>query len=223
MLARSLLKLPNDLDVNKINGLMWERETNTQQLKSVIQFDNHSFSVSDMKVFQATAYHERCIDREKLIQDGRKYKIVLQGEKYVTKANCHFTKGLGLVGTLDHRKFVLEILRQGYRSIIPPVEYSIDTAKLANDHSNQWIHNFSGRKGRVDSGVVYGDGVERDTIFGPELGSADVGTIGWVTDFFNDFTKVRVSPKGSVIIMGEIDMDSFFSFILNEIMPYVDH
>ena len=160
MLTGALLKLPQNLDVNDIDGLTWDRTKNDNPLKSIIQFDGNSFNFANIKVHPAIAIHERLTNRPKLVEESGKYEIGYSEEVVPIWAKCHFSKGFGIVDTLINRFFVLDIIRHGITSKIPVVEYAIDTARIASDHKNHWLQTFSERLGRVDRGTVYGDGVE---------------------------------------------------------------
>lgn len=100
---------------------------------------------------------------------------------------------------------------------------ALDTARMYRDHRGHWIRAFDERQGRVDRGIVYGESVEQDSIFGPELERTNCKSVGWITDFFDESVKIRVSPKGSVIIWADISPEIFIRFIRLEILPYATH
>lgn len=223
MLSGALLKLPLDLEVRRLDRLMWEREKNGRTLRSVIQFEGAPFIISDLTVHPALAIHERLVMQPVLAENDGRYSIGYQENVAPSWATCHFTSGWGVVDKLVHRSFVEDIINHGLRLPVPVHGVAIDTARISVDHRDQWIRAFSERQGRVDRGTVYGDGVEQDSVFGPELGRANCKSVGWTTDFFGDPVKVRVSPKGSIIVWAEVPQEVFFRFIQVEVVPYVTH
>lgn len=228
MLSGAIIKLPDDLDINQLNGLVWEREHNDNTLKSIIQFEGAPLKISNMTVHQALAIHEHVIQQPIMDENNGRYSINYQEVVTPYWANCFFSSGLAIVDRLNHRPFVIDIINHGFnnngrRLVVPAHEVAIDTARMSNDHRDQWIRAFSERAGRVDKGTVYGDGVEQDTVFGPELGHANCRSVGWITEAFGDPVKVRVSPKGSVTVMTDLTPEVFLRFIRLEILPYVTH
>ncbi|MEM2130462.1 MAG: hypothetical protein QXZ70_07685 [Candidatus Bathyarchaeia archaeon] len=217
------MKLPADLDVTRLDGLVWAREYNRRQLRSVIQFEGVPFRISDMDVYPALAIHERVIMSPVLAENNGRYSVGYTETVVPSWANCYFASGFGVVDKLANRSFVEDTINHGLRLVIPVHGVAIDTARLSFDHRDQWIRSFSERQGRVDRGTLFGEGVEQDNVFGPELGRANCRSVGWITDFFSDPVKVKVTPKGSVTLWADVPPELFIRFIRMEILPYVTH
>jgi hypothetical protein len=223
MLSGSLLKLPADLDIARLNRLVWAREYNGRTLRSVIQFEGPPIRLLDMSVQQALAIHEHRVMQPVLEENNGIYSINYEDAIVPIWARCYFISELGIVDKLYYRSFVADIINHGLRLIVPTHDVAIDTARMWRDHRGHWVRAFDKRQGRVDRGIVYGDSVEQDSVFGPELERANCQSIGWTSDSFGDPVKVRVSPKGSVIVWADIPPEVFIRFIRQEILPYATH
>jgi hypothetical protein len=220
MLSGALIKLPDDLDIKKLDGVKWEREHRGRQLTSVIQFQE-SFSAGEETAAKALVIHQSP-GREAIIDDsGGKYSITYIDSVDTTWANIFVVPGFVVVDSLENRAFVREIINRGLKLTNPAHEVALDTAKMAQDHVDQWIRGFSGRLGRVDRGTVFGEGVEQDSIFGPELGRSTSKIVGWTSNFFGSPVKVRVSPRGSVTLWAFPPPELLLRFIRVEILPYM--
>jgi hypothetical protein len=69
--------------------------------------------------------------------------------------------------------------------------------------------------------MVFGEGIEDDDVFGPELDRSSSESVGWITTFFGPPTKVRVSPRGSVTILAWPAPSQLAKFIMKEIVPFI--
>ena len=221
MLSGTLIKIPDTIPIERLNGLTWEREERNFSLRSVIQFQEAS-SNRNASPNSAMAIHQR-VGREVTL--GERNGIYFLDSEDVVRtvwANIQIIAGLIIVDRGDNTGFVKEIINRGLflpRNTAHNVY--IDTSAMARDHPDQWIRGFSDRQGRVSSGTVYGNSVERDSIFGPEIERSRSKTIGWYTNFFGQTAKVRVSPEGSILVLSYPTMNQFIDFIQREIMPYV--
>lgn len=220
MLSGALIKLPDDFDIRRLDGLKWEREERGHNIKSIIQFQGQTIRSTDFVAECALAIHESVKKQPIVEEEEGRYRIGYIDSVEVTWANIYVTTGLIVVDNLDNRKFVRNIINKGLKSSIAH-EVFLDTARIARDHSDQWVRSFTGRRGRVDRGTLFGQGVEQDIVFGPELARAMSKTVGWITDFFGTPVKVRASPEGSVTVWAWPPIELFLKFIKVEILPYM--
>jgi hypothetical protein len=227
MRSGALIKIPDDFDIQRLNALNWSRLVGGQTIQSVIQFTERTLATNIPTGVQAAlAIHQDIIVEPTLIreQDGR-YSIVSNDVVKTSWSNIYATQGVIVVDTLDNRKFVRQIINNGlYRGArlgIVSHDVHLDTARIIANHPDQWIRGFADRMGRVDHGTVFGEAVERDTVFGPELNRSAKKSIGWVTRFFGPPTKIKVSPSGSITIWANPTIDVFLRFVRTEILPYM--
>lgn len=227
MLSGALIKLPEDFDIQRLNGIIWSRPSGELTLQSVIQFREPDIAVERVRRGQAAlAINQDIVIEPTLIQeqDGT-YSIIHHDVVKTTWANIYVVQGYIVVDRLENRSFVCQIINRGLRGGvalgITSHDVYLDTASMVANHPDQWIRGFSERMGRVDRGTVFGEGIERDTVFGPELDRSTKKSIGWITRFFGEPAKVRVSPLGSIILWANPPMDAFLNFLRMEILPYI--
>lgn len=222
MLSGALIITPENLETERLNGVRWERRENDLSLKSVIQFQDRRISVDrETTAEEALAIHEEIGMEHRLIEEDGRYRVLYYDAVATKWAYIYVLPGLVVVDRLENRDFVLQIINRGLGVAYRAHSVILDTARMARNNVNQWVRGFSGRLGRVDRGTVFGEGVEQDSVFGPELGRSTSKSIGWTTNFFGSPTKVRVSPKGSVTVWGNPPIGLFLKFIKMNILPYV--
>jgi len=222
MLAGALIRTPEDLAIERLNGANWERRDNDLTLRSVIQFQDRRIVVDENTTAEeALAIHQEIGLEHTLVEESGRYSIVHQDVVMTRWAYIHIVRGLVVVDKLSNRGFVQQIINNGLNLTDRAHSIFLDTTRMARDHANQWVRGFSDRLGRVDRGTIFGEGVEQDSIFGPELGRSTSKSVGWVTNFFGSPVKVRVSPKGSVTIWGSPTVGRFVRFLRMRILPYV--
>lgn len=221
MLSGALIKLPEDLQIESLNGARWEREDNGEELTSVIQFqDQHIVVDSDTTAELALAIHQEIKKEPVLIEEHERYSILYQDAVRIRWAHIYIFDSLTVVDRLANRDFVRKIINKGLDLSSAHLVY-LDTSRMAVDHVDHWVRGFSDRQGRVDRGTVYGVGVEQDSVFGPELYRSTKKAVGWVTNFFGSPVKVKASPLGSVTIWANPPVGHFLRFLRMEILPYV--
>ena len=227
MLSGALIKIPDDFDIQRLNGTNWSRPVGELTLQSVIQFSEGTILIDrDTRAQAALAIHQDIRIEPTLIQesDGR-YSILHHDVVKTTWSNIYAVQGYVVVDRLENRSFVRQIisrgLNRGSQLGIVAHDVYLDTARMVTDHPDQWIRGFSDRMGRVDRGTVFGEGVERDSVFGPELDRSAKKSVGWITRFFGSPTKVKASPSGSIILWANPPMGGFLRFLRTEILPYI--
>lgn len=222
MLSGALIRIPDDLAIERLDGLTWERGENNRALTSVIQFREPIVVDRDTNAQSALAVHQEIGMEPALIQgeDGR-YRVTHHDTVMTKWAYIHIVHGFVVADRLANRSFVIQIINNGLNQPVGAHNIHLDTARMTRDHANQWVRGFSDRLGRVDRGTVFGEAVEQDSIFGPELGRSRSKSVGWITNFFGEPTKVRVSPKGSVVLWSDVPEGLFLRFLRMRILPYV--
>lgn len=222
MLSGALLRIPDDLDIERLNGVNWEREENDLTLRSVIQFQERPIVVDrDTTAEVALAIHQEIKREPALIEENGRYSILHHDTVATRWAYIHVLHGLVVVDKLENRSFVRQTINNGLNLSTRAHDVLLDTARMTIDHADQWVRGFSERRGRVDRGTVYGEGVEQDSVFGPELNRSTSKAVGWTTNFFGSPVKVRVSPRGSVTAWAWPPMELFLRFLRMQILPYI--
>lgn len=220
MRSGAIMVIPADFGTLGLDGLLWDREEEGFNLKSLIQFERHFDLETGIRADEAMAFHQEIKSSPDLQEEAGKYSISSEYEVITTFASLHILPGLVIVDTLGHRKFVRQIINQGLGQINFAHEITLDTPRIAIDHRDQWGRGFTGRVGRVQKGKLYGDSVEQDPIFGPEFDRSKTESVGWYTTFFGSHNKVMVSPKGSVQVWANPPIELFLKFLRMIILPY---
>ncbi len=221
MRSGAILVIPEDFSTLSIDGLLWEREEEGFDLKSLIQFERHFDFETGIRADEAIAIHQEIRSMPALREIAGRYTVQSDYNVITNFAFIHILSGFIVVDKLLSRKFVSQIINHGLGRRNFAEHVTLDTQRIANDHRDQWVRRFKDRTGRVNKGSLYGDGVERDSVFGPELIRSTTGSIGWFTNHFGSNDKVMVSPKGSVTVWANPPIHMFLKFIRDEILPYL--
>jgi hypothetical protein len=221
MLSGALIKLPDGINIERFNGLKWERQERDQPLKSVIQFQEIVPRITDRRVKWMLVIHER-LEKTPIVDERNGiYSISYVDSTTPAWAYAYVVPDFIIVDRLENRDFVGEIINKGLKLTNPVHNVALDTRRMSRDYRGQWIRGFAERRGRVDRGTVFGERVEEDDIFAPELERSASRSVGWITNFFGEPVKIRVSPRGSITVWGFPPIESFLNFIRDEILPYV--
>jgi hypothetical protein len=230
VISGALIYLPESISIDALRGLKWERTESDIQVTSVIEFKERIVD-EGLEAWTGIAYHQYAASEASLVEEGGHYKVEFHNvpktlSADIIVASARLPSGMSdpfiIVDNLDNRYFVTEIVKKGLD--LPPNtvnEVRLNTSRLAGLHTEQWVRGFTDRAGRVDRGVVFGEGIEQDDVFGPEFERSTSQLVGWTTTFFGPPTKVRVSPRGSVLVWSWPSADQFLRFIVREIIPHV--
>ena len=148
MLHGALIRLPDALNVESLNGLVWERRQNDSTLKSIIQFEGVPFQVADRTAHQSLAIHEHVVQQPVMTDNNGRFSINFEDAIAPSWATCFIMPGIAVVSKLSHRPFIIDIINHGsnhnwQRLVVPAKEIAINTARMSADHPDQWIRAFS--------------------------------------------------------------------------------
>jgi hypothetical protein len=220
VLSGALLGIPEGFEIERLDSLSWNREERGLELRSVVQLERETLLVErGVPAKKALVIHQDVGNMPEIEERDGRYAITFVGYVRTKYSYIYVLPRLIVVDNLASRKFVRETINKGLRANLA-YNITLDTARMARDHRQQWVRKFSGRTGRVDTGTLYGDGVEEDTVFGPELDRSNTKTVGWTSHSFGTLGKVKVSPKGSVTLWQNPPMELFLRFLRREILPY---
>lgn len=169
MQSGALIQLPEDLEIEKINKCRYDRVYSEIPLKGVIQFEGPPSRSRDMVFQQAIAMYEKLVPQPVIEEDQGTYRIVSRDTVVATWAAVYITAGLVVVASLEDRSFVRDIINKGLKLQDPSHDVVLNTYKMSIDHPDQWVRGFDKRKGRVQKGTLFGNSVEQDAVFGPNL------------------------------------------------------
>jgi len=221
VLSGALIHTPEGFDCNLLEGCSWEREESGFPLRSVIQLQRHVFVERGVDARQALVIHQdlrKVPDIEEI--EGR-YRVRFVDSVETSYSYINILPRLIVTDNLHSRGFVKQTINKGMNNPDLASEIRLDTSQMAIDHRDHWTRKFADRVGRVNKGTLYGDGVEQDTIFGPELVRSTTDSVGWYTNYFGSLDKVKVSPKGSVTLFANPPYELFLRFLRHEIFPYI--
>jgi len=221
MLSGALIKLPDGINIDRFNGLKWEREERGRPLKSIIQFQEMIPRSADPNVRWMLVIHESLGKTPIVNENNGIYSISYVDSTMPTWAYAYVVPDFIIVDRLENRDFVGEIINKGLKLTNPVHDVALNTHKMSIDYKGQWIRGFADRRGRVDRGTVFGERVEEDSVFAPELARSTRRSVGWITNFLGSPVKVRASPRGAVTVWGFPPIGAFLNFVRNEILPYV--
>lgn len=222
MISGAVLVKPETVVDDKLGSIVWQRTEEGIVLQSVLQFRPETYKIDGKrKARSALVIHQSLGTKEDIQKVNGTYEISIQTEKQTRWANIFVTSNYIVVDNKSNRTFVKEVINRGLNLPAHTVHYlHLDTAKMAQDFNNHWTRCFEERRGRVQKGTVYGDGVEQDPVFGRELLDSTTKAVGLVTQFFGRQTKVRVSADGTVTVLDFLTPDTFLRYIDSEIMQY---
>jgi hypothetical protein len=221
MLSGAIIRLPDGFDIERLNGLRWDREEQGQTLKSIIQFKEMIPRSADPHIKWMLVIHETLGKTPVVDENNGVYSISYMDTTMPSWAYAYAVPDFIIVDKLENRDFVREIINKGLRLTDPVRTIILNTRQMSIDYHGQWIRGFADRRGRVQRGTVFGESVEQDDVFAPELERSTSKSVGWITNVFGEPVKVRVSPRGAVSVWGWPPIGSFLNFIRNEVLPYI--
>jgi len=198
------------------------------KLTSVVRLDERQINLDrKVKILSGMVIDEHIVTPMKLAQDDEGTFIVVDGKPYTDVQYGKFwltTESIAIAENRDTMTFTFSILSQaigGDSGIVRHVRF--DIGRIARDYDRHWIGSFYDRRGRMQSGTIYGDAIEDEELIKGEYYGWKKNRVGFVTDYFGAPTKVKVSREGSVIVYrGLYDtMDQYIRFIKEELLDYM--
>ncbi len=194
------------------------------ELRSAIRMDRPYFTISRLnKLLSGMVLHEYIFTPETLVEDkegrfevgaGDPQKAVRYGKFWLT------THSIVVAEKTSTKDFTFTTISKALKTKVRPCQLKVN--EIARDYGGHWINGFSGRPGHLQSGTLYGDALEREPLTRSEYAGWDKQQVGYVTQFFGDKTKVKVTVDGSVFVYKNLrrDMERFVRFIRQELLDY---
>jgi hypothetical protein len=221
MLSASILMASENLLDRIEDGLEWKRKNGDFDLLSVIQYMPERFKLGKNRLARrAMVIHQNVGTRHALTRNEGRYSI-LHEEAVITRWSLIIiAPNYIVVDKKVNKVFVKEVISNAL-SLVDSLTYvQLNTQKMSQDTKDHWTRGFDKRSGRVQSGTFYGDSIEQDSVFGTELKRAKTKSVGLVTKFFGNPTKVRISAEGAITVYGDIQEEQFLKYIEQEILSY---
>jgi len=194
------------------------------ELRSAIRMDRPYFTISKLnKLLSGMVLDEYIFTPETLVEDeegryevgaGDPQKAVRYGKFWLT------TQSIVVAEKTSTKDFTFTTISKALKSKVSACQLKVN--EIARDYGGHWINGFSGRTGHLQSGTLYGDSLEREPLTRSEYAGWDKQQVGYVTRFFGDKTKVKVTVDGSLFVYKNLrrDIERFVKFIRQEILDY---
>jgi hypothetical protein len=196
------------------------------QLTSAIKLDEKRISLGkQVRIFSGVVVNE-WIRTPKILEqvEGGAYRIV-SGEPIKDTQLGQFwltTEGIAVAQSKRSRGFSFDLLSTALLSKVRPIKFRV--SKIADDYSGHWLGGFYDRKGRMQSGTIYGDSLEEERLIRREYPRWKKKQVGFQTKYFGALTKVKVTQEGVVSAYRDLygDMEQFFAFVKDELLKYIE-
>lgn len=222
MVSGSIILKNSNIDNDSLKSLKWEREEDERIVKDVIQINDSKFKFgTNDYASSALGIHEYVGLNEQLVESDGIYSVESSKIVKVKWARLLLTDTFVVVDKKSNRPFVREIITNGLGlGKTELTDLVLNTKQISDSKNNQWIRCFENRRGKVNRGRIYGDGIEKDPTFKPILEKSNTNATGYPTKFFGEETKVKITPDGSVTIYDDVGHSDFLKFIQKEVLPY---
>lgn len=98
-----------------------------------------------------------------------------------------------------------------------------DLESIIDDFPGQWVGGFEERQARVQSGMLYGDDIERDSDMGRPFMNSPKSMIGPIVDYRGDRLKLKIGQDGfvQVVAPGDYSREAYLNFIEDVMLEYL--
>jgi hypothetical protein len=219
---------PNGVTIDEGDEIVWRRSEKGAddlevELTSVMQFESGTINLGKKRTLRKALFIDEyfgLLRSLKRVDD--KYAISSNRIKQVRWCEAWIADKYVLVtGRKSNRSIAIKILNNGFKRSEQPFEGLIlDTKRMSELESNQWSRSFQDRNERIERGIVYGDGVEKDSIFGKELKNSTARTVGFDVELYGEDRKALVSATGSFTIYKDVIVDEYIKLFEEKILYY---
>jgi hypothetical protein len=208
--------------VRKETDLRTEKEF---KLTSLIRLDERTITFRKGVLVLSGIVIEEYISRPRRIEQNKEgvYRVV-DGDPYVDTDFGKFwvtTRSIAVAQSSETRTFTFTVLSQALGTETRAVKF--DVGKIAQDYDEHWLGSFQDRRGRMQSGTIYGDSVEQEALIRREYPRWKKNQVGFVTRHFGPPVKVKVTRDGVVVVYRDLynDMSQYLRFVTEELLQYV--
>ena len=209
---------------SRLADFLDQRREGTHTLRSQVRLDERLEHVKGLGTLLAgTVFDEFLVTQQKLVEDpnGRfrlgepvTERVARWGRFWLT------TKSVVVAQRFDTADFTFRILGKALAISINVA--AIDIQRMGSDVRGHWLGAISGRRGHVQSAMLYGDDIEDDSDMGETYIRSQKRQIGFWTDYFGGRTKVKVTHDGSVTVYTDLHANrpAYVAFVRDFVLPY---
>ena len=226
MLAGAFGKFPETTNIaDKITNHSYEHDLEGETVSAVIQLDNLEVTINRKKILKGIAIDHRMLPDSKLVKDDRgKFRIETEIKPQPVYTRFEIIgNNLVRVQNSSARSVAFSVLSHGLGGVVDyvkPVNFDLQT--LARDYSGHWVGGIQDRDGHMQSGIFWGDTIERDDAIGRCYRNGTKNQVGFATEYFgNEPMKVRVTKEGSIQVYGNVTEEQYIQFVMDELSQYM--
>lgn len=118
--------------------------------------------------------------------------------------------------------FAFDVLAEEYNADISRAQIDVDDFWLSLDDATPWKVGFYGHEGPVENGVVHGEDVLDDGVFGSALADLQKNQLGARVDIDGDEYKFVITKSGYLELYQPRDLDAadFAEFVVDNVLSY---
>lgn len=118
--------------------------------------------------------------------------------------------------------FLFDLVAERTDTTISRCEFDLDGLVEAFPDATPWKVGFYGHEGPADNGVIHGESVLEDSVFGTALESSKKNQLGLKLDRDGTEIKMAVTRSGYVEVYQPSDIDTaeFAAFVREDILPH---
>jgi len=217
---------PKENLYEKLRKFKTTREERGFTLQSIIQLEDVMLTLEDgVDVITGMVIDEYVREPRRLEKVKEDIFTVVKGRPHADVRFGTFwmtTKSIIIVDRSANREFVFGVISKalgGGKNSIRPV--GMDIKKIAKEYKGHWLGSIVDRKGNMTTGTFYGTDLEDDDVIGSEYKKSHKNQVGFVTQYFQSPTKVRVTRGGGVTVFAGVTRENYIQFIREELLGYV--
>lgn len=146
-------------------------------------------------------------------------------EEPTTRYTDFFAVPGELVGVAGSRgTFLFDLLASETGATVERCSFDLDGFAAAFPDATPWKVGFYGHEGPAENGVVHGEHVLEDGVFGDALQDRKKNQLGLTVDHEGREFKMSITRSGYVEVYrpGDLDLAEFVAFVRDEVVPHAE-
>lgn len=192
------------------------------ELKELVEVTGVKRTPAGLDITSGRAASQELRETESVSLDNG--EISVSTDSKVTTNHTEFlTAGDEFVAvTSGDGTFAFDVLAEEYNADITRAEIDIDAFWLSLDDATPWKVGFYGHDGPVENGVVHGEDVLDDGVFGSALADLQKNQLGARVDIDGDEYKFVITKSGYLELYQPRNLEAadFAEFVVDNVLSY---
>lgn len=209
-------------DFRRIDSFLTTRQQDETELKTRVEVTGVRQTPDGLTITEGRAAAERLTETESVQLEGASLLVSAETEKTTQYTEFASVSGEFIVVTSGAGTFLFDALSDRFEATVGRASIDLDAVVATYPDATPWKVGFYGHSDSAQNGVIHGESVLEDSVFGGALASISKNQLGLEFDHDGAPVKMAVTQSGYIEVYQPSNYGTaeFADFVQDVILPH---